>query len=348
MSVQPEPVRVLIVDDSATVRSLVRRLLHRDPALEVVGEAGDGARAVELVGSLRPDVVVMDIEMPVLDGLAAIERIMASRPTPVLILSARAPQGRDNPAFEAIRYGAVEVAAKPSSPEGWQQLAGALARMVRDLAEARRSPRAPVVPPGAAAGPRRSRDLRFIAIGASTGGPEATLRLLASLPVPAPAAILVVQHIAEGFEEGLASWLASRLGCDVRVARNGDAAIPGVVRLAPPGSHLLLEKNETIRLDTTTPPWAGHRPSANELFLSCARTYPRATAGIVLTGMGSDGAEGLNELRKQGGLTLAQDHDSSVVYGMPRMAAALGAVEIALPPEQLGALLRAHFSGSAR
>jgi len=342
--------RVLVVDDSPTVRSLVRRLLHRDPGLVVVGEAADGARGVELVTALQPDVVVMDIEMPVLDGLAAIEQIASRRPTPILVLTAREPQHPATRAFEATRCGAVEVLPKPADPEGWRQLEQALPRLVRELAAAGRTPRdaaaggeapAPAIRPAA-------RRLRFIAVAASTGGPEAVLRLLSALPSPVPAAVLVVQHIASGFEENLAGWLAGKLSADVAVARNGERAAPGRVRLAPPGAHLLLAPDETVRLDRDTPPRAGHRPSADELFRSCARTFPTETAGVILTGMGADGAEGLAELRRHGGLALAQDGASSVVFGMPRVAAAKGAVEVALPPAQLGALLAQYLEGGGR
>ncbi len=339
--------RVLVVDDSPTVRSLVRRLLHREDDLEVVGEAADGARAVELVEALHPDVVIMDIEMPVLDGLAAIERMAARRPTPVVILTARESKKPALRTFEASRCGAVEVLAKPAAPEGWQELHHTLVHLVRALAASHRAraEEGPTLTPPPPSAP--ARQLRFLAIAASTGGPEAVYRLLQPLPKPLPVAALVVQHIAAGFEESLASWLAGKLGADVAVARHGEAATPGIVRLAPPGAHLVLAADATIGLDRTTPARAGHRPSADELFFSCARAFPAVTAGIVLTGMGADGAEGLAELRRCGGLTLAQDAGSSVVYGMPKAAVMRGAVEIALPPEQLGALLARSMAGGA-
>lgn len=344
------PIRVVVVDDSPTVRSLVRRLLQHDPHLRVVGEAADGARGVELVTALQPDVVIMDIEMPVLDGLAAIEQIAARRPTPILVLTAREPHDPAARAFEATRCGAVEVLPKPPAPEGWRQLEQDLPRLVRELATASRAaPEAPASPDAPLPSPASAlRRLRFIAVAASTGGPEAVYRLLVALPSPIPAAVLVVQHIAAGFEENLAGWLAGKLGADVAVARDGERAVPGRIRLAPPGAHLVLAPDETLRLDRVTPPRAGHRPSADELFRSCARTFPAVTAGVVLTGMGADGAEGLAELARQGGLTLAQDGASSVVYGMPKAAAARGAVEATLPPAQLGAFLASYLEGDRR
>lgn len=346
MSAGSSPLRVVVVDDSATIRSVVRRLLSSDPEISVVAEAADGARAVELVVSVRPDAVVLDIEMPVLDGLTAIEKIMVMRPTPVLVLTARAARHHTRPAFEAIRRGPVELLAKPAGPEGWQHLSVALPKMVRDLVTAYRAPRHPP-PLGKNPSPGRSplRVIRFLAIGASTGGPDAILRLLKELPSPSPAAVLIVQHLAAGFEEGFAEWLAGELGHDVRVASDGEPAAPGTVRLAPPGAHLTLQADETLHLDATTPPRGGHRPSADELFLSCARTHPGVTAGVVLTGMGTDGAEGLAELHRLGSLTLAQDPDSSIVFGMPRAAAERGAATLLLPPARIGSLLAEHLRG---
>lgn len=342
MSAVASPIGVLIVDDSATVRAVVRRLLERADGLRVVGEAADGAHAVEQVVALRPAVVLMDIEMPVMDGLAACERIATVRPTPVLVLTSRANRDQVRTAFEAMRRGATEVFAKPTEPEGWYDLASALPAAIRAVARAR-SQGVPASQPHtdrAASGRRvRPRTLRFVAIGASTGGPEAVRQLLASLPRVVPAAVLVVQHIAPGFEEGLADWLAGSLNRDVKVARDGETASAGVVRIAPTGAHLLLDPSGTLHLDSASPARAGHRPSVDELFLSCVHAQPMETAGVLLTGMGSDGAEGLAALHGAGALTLAQDEASSVVFGMPRAALERGAADLSLPPEEMGRVL---------
>ena len=334
------PIRVLLVDDSPSVRAVLRRFFAKTADLKVVGEAEDGAQAVAAVLEVEPHVVVMDLQMPVMDGYAAIERIMAVRPTPIVVLSSRANRNQMQTAFEAMRRGALEVLPKPEDTPSWQQLAESLPDTVRAVAEARaqplasrpRAPRAapPVATPVA---------LRYVAIGASTGGPAAIRELLAEIPAEVPVSFLIVQHIAAGFEVGFADWLNKEFPLDVRLARDGERPPPGAVRLAPGGAHLLLEPDGVLRLDSGTPARRGHRPSADELFLSCAQSCPQQVAGVILTGMGADGAEGLLALRQAGGLTLAQDEASSAVFGMPKVALERGAADVALPPRDLARAL---------
>ncbi|HPC83288.1 MAG TPA: chemotaxis-specific protein-glutamate methyltransferase CheB [Thermoanaerobaculaceae bacterium] len=342
----PPPLRVLVVDDSATVRAVLRRVLARTPDLAVAGEAADGAQAVERVMALRPDVVLMDVEMPILDGFAATERIMAVCPTPIVVVSSRVNRAELHTAFEAVRRGAVEVLAKPEDPAGWDRLSEVLPQTIRTVAGARaRHTAAPAAgfapPPGGAL----RRGLRYVAIGASTGGPQAVHELLSSLPPDPPVAILVVQHIAPGFEEGFADWLAKDLQRDVALARDGEPAGPGTVRISPSGVHLRLDGEGRLCLDAATLPRGGHRPSVDELFFSCAAASPRQTAGVLLSGMGRDGAEGLAALRRAGGLTMVQDESSSVVFGMPKAALDLEAATIARPPHELGRLLARCWQG---
>ena len=339
----PPVIRVLLVDDSPSVRAVLRRFFAKTEDLQVVGEAEDGAQAVAAVLDVEPHVVVMDLQMPVMDGYDAIERIMAVRPTPIVVLSSRANRNQMQTAFEAMRRGALEVLPKPEDTPSWQQLAGSLPGTVRAVAEARAQPLAsrprprPQSPPPVAAPVA----LRYVAIGASTGGPAAIRELLIEIPAEVPVSILIVQHIAAGFEVGFADWLNKEFPHDVRLARDGERPLPGAVRLAPGGSHLLLEPDGVLRLDSGTPARRGHRPSVDELFLSCAQSCPQQVAGVILTGMGADGAEGLLALRQAGGLTLAQDEASSVVFGMPRVALERGAADVALPPRDLArALLR--------
>ena len=358
MSTQPPAIGVLIVDDSATVRAVLRRLIGGVPDLHVLGEATDGEQAVEQTIRLSPDVILMDIEMPVMDGFAATERIMAVRPTPILVVTSRANRNQVRTSFEAMRRGAIEVIPKPEDPAGWDILARTLPLTIRAAAQARTGRTAKIARPHTRPGrePLRgtgngaatlssSARIRYVAIGASTGGPWAVHTLLAELPAAPPAAVLVVQHIAPGFEEGFAEWLASDLKRDVRVARDGEVATPGTVRVAAAGAHLLLEAGGVLRLDATRPSRTVHRPSADELFLSCAASCPEATAGVLLTGMGSDGAQGLAALREAGGLTMVQDEASSAVFGMPRAALEAGAATIALPPEEIGRLLARSWQG---
>lgn len=358
-------IRVLVVDDSPTVRAVLHRLLARGKGIEVCGEAADGAAAVDATLRLRPDVVLMDIEMPGMDGFGATERIMALRPTPIVVLSSRATRDQMRTAFEAIRRGAVEVLPKPEDAAGWEQLSVTLPDVIRAVAAARPGgPRpAPAVAPvrtgdagspaaGAAAAvlrwPAPAAALRWVAVGASTGGPTAVRDLVDALGRDLPASVIVVQHIAAGFEGSFADWLATELHRDVRIARDGERPAAGEVRIAPPGAHLLLAAGGALRLDSVIPPRRGHRPSADELFLSCARSAARETAGVLLTGMGTDGAEGLGELLRAGGVTAAQDEATSAVFGMPRAAVESGAAQVALPPAEIGAALRRCFAGVFR
>jgi two-component system, chemotaxis family, protein-glutamate methylesterase/glutaminase len=341
-------IRVLLVDDSASVRAVLRRFFAKTADLQVVGEAEDGAQAVEAVLAVEPHVVVMDLQMPVMDGYDAIERIMALRPTPIVVLSSRANRNQMQTAFEAMRRGALEVLPKPEDTPSWQHLAESLPGTVRAVAQARAQPLARRPPP---AGPARAAaravadpiahrvPLRYVAIGASTGGPAVIRELLLEIPAEAPVSLLIVQHIAAGFEVGFADWLNKEFPHDVRLAKDGERPRPGAVRLAPGGAHLLLEADGALRLDAGTPARRGHRPSVDELFLSCAQSCPRQVAGVILTGMGADGAEGLLALRRAGGLTLAQDEASSVVFGMPRVALERGATDVALPPRELARAL---------
>jgi two-component system chemotaxis response regulator CheB len=309
----------------------------------VVGEAEDGVQAVQSVLDTQPHVVVMDLQMPVLDGYAAIERIMAIRPTPIVVLSSRANRNQMQTAFEAIRRGALEVLPKPEDTPSWQLLAESLPETVRTVAAVQappqprpKAPRAPREPDILSVGPR---ELRWIAIGASTGGPAAIRDFFEEIPAEPPVSFLIVQHIASGFELGFADWLNKEFPLDVRLAQHGERPRPGTVRLAPGGSHLALDPGGVLRLDTHTPARKGHRPSCDELFQSCADCCPREVAGVLMTGMGSDGVEGLLALRQAGGLTLAQDEASSIVFGMPRVALEKGATEVALPPRDLARTL---------
>lgn len=339
-------IRVLLVDDSPSVRAVLRRFFSKTPDIEVVGEATDGSQAVQAVLDFQPHVVVMDLQMPVMDGYIATERIMAVRPTPIVVLSSRANRNQMQTAFEAIKRGALEVLPKPEDTPSWQLLAESLPETVRTVADAqarpqwqprkRRSGAAETVPAPIESGPK---ELRWVAIGASTGGPAAIREFLDEVPADAPVSFLIVQHIAAGFELGFADWLNKEFPLDVRLAQDGEMPRPGAVRLAPGGCHLQLAPGGVLRLDVETPARRGHRPSVDELFQSCAESCPREVAGVLMTGMGADGVEGLLALRQAGGLTLAQDEASSVVFGMPRVALERGAAEVALPPRDLARTL---------
>lgn len=343
------PIRVLIVEDSLTVRRRLADVLAADPNIQVVGEADDGKQGIERCIALRPDVVTMDMMMPVMTGLGATEYIMAHCPTPILIVSSSTNRGELFKTYEALAAGAVDVLEKPRGdepPGDWEARFVAAIRMVArirvvthvraSLAEIGhgrpelRTANAPM--PSVLAGAR----YELVVIGASTGGPGAILDVLRSLRPPLPVPLLFVLHIDEPFAEAFAEWLDGQTDIRVAYARDGDRLSDrvGAVTMAPPDRHLIV-KDGRLRL-TQDPPRHSCRPSVDVLFESVARELGPVTIGCLLTGMGRDGASGLLDLRNRGGLTIAQDEASSVVYGMPREAVRLKGAERELPLNAIG------------
>jgi two-component system chemotaxis response regulator CheB len=342
-------IRVLLAEDSAATREYLASLLGTDPALQVVGQAQDGAEALELVDALRPDVIVMDIQMPRMDGYEATRRIMERVPTPIVMVSAHSSELETN-AFEALRAGALTVLRKPGG-SGHQDAAGApeLVATVKLMAEVkvvRRWPTRESEPPREPLRIKPARRIRVIAIGASAGGPPTVAEILAGLPADLPWPILLVQHIAPGFAEGLAEWLGRSTSLRVKLAEANEQTRAGVVYLAPDRIQMGISARGLIRL-TDEVGVDGFRPSASHLLRSVARSYGAAALGVLLTGMGRDGAAGLLELRELGGTTIAQDKESSAVFGMPMEAIRLGAAEHVLPPKRISEVIRALMAGSA-
>jgi two-component system, chemotaxis family, protein-glutamate methylesterase/glutaminase len=317
------PVRVLVADDSELFRDLLARLIGAEPGLEVVATAADGIAAAKLAKALAPDVITMDLNMPDADGFSGIARIMADTPTPILVLTANKAEVVG---FKALSLGALDILEKPAATADLERYGAEIRSRLRLLAGVKvirhlrglRGPR-PLPRPGRAA------RAEVVVIGASLGGPRALASLLKALPAAFPAPVAVVQHIAEGFTEGLAGWLQQESRLEVREARDGDALRPGRVLLAPSGHHLVLERG--VAHLSSAPPVDTFRPSVTPLFLSAAEAYGARACGVILTGMGRDGAEGLKALRDAGGPTLAQDEATSAVFGMPKAAIDLGAVD---------------------
>ena len=324
------PTRVLVADDSGLFREVLSRVITAEPAFEVVATAADGNEAARLARELRPDVITMDINMPDADGFSGIARIMAEAPTPILVLTAT-PE--ETVGFRALSLGALDILEKPRAEVDLDAYGTTLRSRLRLLAGVRvirhlRGLRAQHLP-----ATRRAARADVVAVGASLGGPRALAALLRALPAGFAAPMLVVQHIADGFTEGLASWLDQECDLTVRTARDGEALRPGLVLFAPTGRHLVVEKG-CARL-SDAPAVDSFKPSVTPLFLSAAEAYGARVCGVILTGMGRDGADGLRAIRAAGGSTIAQDEASSAVFGMPRAAIEARAVERVLPLEEI-------------
>jgi len=336
----PGKIRVLVVDDSPLARDIITAILQEDPEIQVVGQAENGQIAVDLVADLRPDLVTMDIMMPVMDGLTAIQEIMAYHPKPILVVTS---SGEAEVAYRAISNGALEVMQKPDMSAGPAEWAG-FARRVKLLSQVRvathlrgrgvTSTRVlPVMAPSAL---EEGGQDRIVAVGASTGGPAALSKLLTGLPPDLTAGVVVVQHIADGFVPGLVSWLSSVTILSVKAAEDGERIEPGTVYIAPTGSHTSVDRNGRLVL-LQSPPVESQRPAVDVLFESVCREYKRRAIAVLLTGMGHDGARGLKAIRDAGGRTIAQDEASCVIFGMPRAAIEMEAAEQVLPLDDIPA-----------
>lgn len=406
------PIRVLIVDDSALMRRALASLLASDPEIEVVGMARDGQAAIEQVAALRPDVITMDVRMPVMDGLQTTEHLMAYYPTPILVLTASLSRFDIDITFRMLGLGALDVMEKPSSddPGGLQQSRNELIKRIKILSRvrvvthlrgrrrleeraggddriAKRPPPArlngttgllrrnrgshPLVgtdplkrgrngrtgtlpdtirrshgarmlgdPPAAEnaiATPARTSlggAQRIVVIGASTGGPRVVQQVLRDLPTTLPAAVLVVQHIADGFTRGMVDWLDGSCQVPVHLAQNGDVALSGHVYVAPDNLHLLVDRDGVLGLSSQ--PALLQRPSVDVTMQRAAEAYGSRTLGVLLTGMGRDGAIGMAAIHREGGYTIAQSGESCVVFGMPRAAIEARVVQEVLTPDSIG------------
>jgi two-component system, chemotaxis family, protein-glutamate methylesterase/glutaminase len=355
--------RILVVEDSLTVRRRFCEILAADPELEVVGEAEDGKRAIELCEALRPDVISLDMVLPVMSGLTATEHIMAYMPTPILIVSASSNRGKLFETYDALAAGAIDVMEKPridDVDETWERGFVAAVKLIasikvithprarlrgkeKTLASAQENPESaaqqdPVTAPEAIpSGQQRSRGFAVLAIGTSTGGPEAIVKVLRAMPRGLHVPFLLVLHIDEPFGAAFAKWLDSQTPHRVTYARDREPidSLRGQVVMAPPGQHLMVG-GRRLQL-SSDPPRHSCRPSVDVLFESLAVDCGSEVLACLLTGMGRDGAAGLLAIRQAGGFTLTQDESTSVVYGMPREAASLGAAQMILPLDQIGA-----------
>jgi len=341
----PSVIRVLLVEDSPVERELLRFLLSSDPQLQVAGIAHDGAEGVAAACRLRPDVIVMDIHMPGLDGFAAARQIMESCPTRIVMVTASTQADEVAASFRVLEAGALTVLAKPVGPDSveFAALAAEFIQTVKLMAEVpvvKRWPAQPKAPPPRLPGPPGGLPVavRLVALGASTGGPLALQEILARLPADFPVPLVIVQHISTGFAAGFAEWLGKASGFPVRLAAHGELPRAGSAYVAPDGVHLGLRPDGRLDL-AEAPAEHGLRPSASFLFRSVAAACGPAAIGVLLTGMGRDGAKELLAMRQAGAVTIAQDRDSSIVFGMPGAAVQLDAATYVLPPPAIAKTL---------
>lgn len=346
-------IRVLIAEDSVTVRELLENVLAADPEIFVAGVATNGLEAVEMTRRLHPDVVTMDINMPVMNGLEATKRIMNESPTPIVIISGSVDVREVSVSMAALQAGALALLEKPpavGAPE-FEQTIRHLVSTVKAMADVkvvqhrrhRHEPPTSVLPE-AGAPPVRT---RIVALAASTGGPAALGQVLSSLPADFPVPILVVQHMARGFLGGFASWLSGNCILKVKLAAAGELLKPSTVYIAGDDRHLGVTSDFRVKLDDGKA-ICGFRPSANYMFASVAAAYGASSVAAILTGMGQDGLEGLRQLRAAGGRIIAQDEASCVVFGMPRAVIEAGLADTILPLSLIGQTLVASAAGQDR
>jgi len=336
-------INVLIVDDSVTQREILRRVLESDPDFAVAGEARNGREAVAMVQQCEPDVVLMDVHMPEMDGIEATRQIMAQCLVPIVVISATLHRRDVDVSLQALEAGAVSVIPKPKgaallhlhriAPDLRRELVAASqaqVRMPRRVAE--KHPGVRVAQPRQKGAP-----VEAVGICVSTGGPTVLMEILSEIPAPFPIPVLLVQHISRGFEEGFAGWLSEKTGQPVRLAADRERLAPGIW-LAQTGKHLSLQTSQRMALEDPAPNDI-HCPSGNPLFASLAEHLGAKATGVQLTGMGNDGAQGLLTLKQAGGVTIIQEETSCLIWGMPKAAKELGAASRELRPSEIAAVL---------
>ena len=349
-----KPIRVLLVDDSPLALVVLQRMLATSSEIEVVGTATNGREALELIPSLQPALICTDYHMPEMNGLELTRQVMARFPRPILVISSAVGQADTERVFALLEAGAVDVFPKPrGGPEAGALAAEQLIKKMKIVAgvwvwgrpsKEATARTAPSLPRPTPVPVREARPPQIIAIGASTGGPPALQTILSALPAHFPLPILCVQHISAGFLPGLVNWLAAHCKVKVQIALSGETPRPGHVYFPPENTHLGVDGKGRL-LASTEPAVGGHRPSVTATFRSVAAYYGDAGMGVLLTGMGRDGGEGMLSLAQAGAPTIAQDEATCVVFGMPRDAIERGAARTVLP---LGDIARALIEAAGR
>lgn len=348
-----ERVRVLVVDDSALMRKLIPAILSRDPSIEVVGTAMDGAFALKKIDELQPDVITLDLEMPRMDGMETLRLIMRRAPLPVILFSTHSKEGAYS-TFKALALGAIDFVAKPTDAAAGH-LDAIAEQLIEKVKVAKRAGGRRIASPVVAEQPVEAKKgtrsplppSRIIAIGISTGGPNALQFVLSQIPADFAATFVVVQHMPEGFTEMFAKRLDECCALDVQEAKSGDLLHAGRVLICPGNRHMMVRRmpRGDMAVLSDGPPVNGHRPSADVLFHSVAQEFGLTAVGVIMTGMGEDGAEGLGAIKSAGGMTIAQSEDTCVVSGMPRAAILKGHANKIVSLDGMGAFLVNQYGG---
>ena len=346
-----ERVRVLVVDDSALMRKLIPTLLERDPSIEVIGTAMDGNFALKKIEESRPDVITLDLEMPRMDGLDTLRLIMRNAPMPVIVFSTHSKEGA-YATLKALALGALDFVTKPPSA-ATGQLDAVATQLIEKIKLAKRVVGRKLPPAEVPVDPVKPKKreqaqipaTRIIAIGISTGGPNALQYVLSHIPADFPGSFVIVQHMPEGFTEMFARRLDDCCALTVQEARSGDLLLAGRALICPGNRHIMVRRmpRGDMAVLSDNPPVNGHRPSADVLFHAVAQEFGAASVGIIMTGMGEDGSEGLGAIKRSGGMTIAQSEDTCVVSGMPRAAILKGHANKILSLDALGPFLVSHY-----
>ncbi|HWR16393.1 MAG TPA: chemotaxis response regulator protein-glutamate methylesterase [Terriglobales bacterium] len=341
-----KPIRVLVVDDSALMRKLIPQMIEREGSIQVVGTAMDGSFALEKIPDLKPDVVTLDLDMPRMDGMETLRKIMRKHPLPTIVVSAHSKEGA-SATFKALSFGAFDFVAKPQDPTThMDQIASELVAKIKAAVKSQlvRLPEPQIKkkmkPPSEPA----NSPTKVVAIGVSTGGPQALQYVLSQLPAEFPGTILIVQHMPEGFTEMFAKRLDETCAIQVREAKSGDLLLAGRALVCPGNKHMKVRHMPLghVVVLSDGDKVNGHRPSADVLLQSVASEFQERAVGVLMTGMGEDGAEGLGAIRHAGGITIAQAEESCVVFGMPRVAIERGHAMRVIPLEAMANTLQTH------
>lgn len=342
------PVKVLLVEDSPVVLAILKKILAAASEIEVVGTASNGQEALDKIPELQPTVICTDLHMRKMDGLEFTKQVMAKHPLPILVISSSVRESDTSTIFQLLQAGAVDVFPKPAMgmPSDYDRVKQELITKIKVLSgvsvftkplkQPISSTSAQPLVQGRILGSYSGlSSIRMVAVGASTGGPQALQKLFSQIPNHFPAPIICTQHISEGFLHGLVSWLAAECQVKVKIAQDGEIPTPGTIYFAPEKNHLELNSLGKFTYNRLTGIVDGHCPSATVMFKSATQFYGKGTMGILLTGMGKDGAAGMQAIAQAGGTTIAQDEASCIVFGMPKEAIALGAVQHILPIQSI-------------